>query len=50
MLLGAGRAFSRDGRTAEVFPLAPAVVIDESLHATPFGDFPFKPYKVDGLE
>lgn len=33
----------------KVFPLAPAVKIDEGLHAAPFHHFPLEPNEIDGL-
>jgi hypothetical protein len=50
MLFRAGGSFPGDRRTAEVFPLAPSVVVNQSLHTAPFGDFAFEPHKVNGLE
>jgi len=49
VLLG-GWALRRNGRTTEVFPFAPAIIVNEGLHAAPFGDFAFEPHKVDRLE
>lgn len=33
----------------EIFPFAPAVEVDEGLHAAPFHDFSFQPHEVYGL-
>ena len=34
----------------EIFPFAPAVEVDEGLHAAPFHYFAGEPFEVDGLE
>lgn len=47
-----GRVGFRGGavcRVREVFPFAPAVEIDESLHAAPFHDLALEPDIADGL-
>lgn len=48
-----GRLLDRGGLggrgLGEVFPFAPAVEVDEGLHAAPFHDLAFEPDEVDGL-
>lgn len=34
---------------AEILPFAPAVEVDQGLHAAPFHDFAGEPFEVDGL-
>lgn len=38
------------GLLGKVLPFAPAVEVDEGLHAAPFHDFALQPDKVDGLD
>lgn len=51
---GGGRGRGRGGGLevrlrGDLFPLAPAVEVDERLHAPPFFDFALEPHEVDGL-
>ena len=57
---GAGIGIQQQGRhglgsglggfgLGEIFPFAPAVEVDEGLHAAPFHDFAFEPDEVGGL-
>lgn len=43
------RLFVRLFLGGQTLPFAPAVEVDQRLHAAPFGDFAFHPHKVDRL-
>lgn len=47
--LGLGGGGGGGGSRREIFPFAPAIEVDEGLHAAPFHYFAFEPDEIDGL-
>lgn len=49
VVVGGGGFRLRGFGLREIFPFAPAVKVDEGLHAAPFHDFAGEPFEVHGL-